>query len=97
MPTADWYYAQADLFRGRAEACRALAHRLDGAALFDLHQYSGALTWECPAADTFDGLLGRYCADLQAAIDALRANALGLSGEADDYERRGAAELVDAE
>jgi hypothetical protein len=95
MPTADWYYTQADLLRGRAEACRQLAHRLDGAALFDLHQYSGVLTWDCPAADEFDRLLGGYCGDLQAAIDALRANALGLSGDADNYERRGAAQLVE--
>ena len=93
MPTADWYYAQADLFRGRAESCRQLARRLDGAALFDLHHYSGVLTWDCPVGREFDQLLAGYCGDLQTAIDTLRANALGLSGDADDYERRGAAEL----
>jgi hypothetical protein len=97
MPTADWYYSQADLFRGRAEACRQLAHRLDGAALFDLHQYSGELTWDCPAGREFDRLLSGHCGDLAAAIDVLRANALGLSGDADDYERRGAAVLVDSD
>ena len=97
MPTADWYYSQADLLRGRAEACRQLAHRLDGAALFDLHQYSGDLTWDCPAGREFDRQLGGYCGDLLATIDALRANALGLSGDADDYERHGAAELVDSD
>jgi hypothetical protein len=93
MPTADWYYIQADVLRGRAEACRQLAQRLDGAALFDLHKYSGDLTWDCPAGDEFDRLLSTYRADLQDAIDALLTNALGFSGDADDYERRGAAAL----
>jgi hypothetical protein len=97
MPTADWYYTQADLLRGRAEACRQLAHRLDGAALFDLHHYSGDLTWDCPAADEFDRQLSAYCGTLQDAIDALYTNALGFSSDADDYERRGAAALFDAE
>jgi hypothetical protein len=97
MPTADWYYAQADLLRGRAEACRQLAQRLDGAALFDLHQYSGDLTWDCPAGDEFDRQLSTYCGDLQGAIDALYTNALGFSNDADDYERRGAIALVDSD
>jgi hypothetical protein len=96
MSSAEWYYAQADLLRGRAEACRQLARCLDGAVLFDLHQYSGELTWTGPVATEFDRLLAGYCGELQTAIDTLRANALGLSGDADDYERRGAAELFDS-
>ena len=54
MTSADWYFAQADLLRGRADACLQLAQQLDGAALFDLHRYSGDATWQCPAATEFD-------------------------------------------
>jgi hypothetical protein len=96
MSTAEWYYAQAGLFRDRAEACRQLAGRLDRAAVFDLHQYSGELTWEGPVALEFDRVLAGHCAELQAAIDALHVNAFGLSADADDYERRGAIALYDS-
>ena len=55
------------------------------------------LTWDCPAGREFDQQLAGYCGDYRRAIDTLRANALGLSGDADDYERHGAAELVDSD
>jgi hypothetical protein len=97
MPTADWYFAQADLFRGRAQSCLQMAQRLDGAELFDLHQYSGVLTWDCPVGREFDRQVSGYCTRLRESIDVLRADALGLSAEADDYERRGAAELFNAD
>ena len=90
MTSADWYFTQADLLRGRAEACRQLARQLDGAALFDLHLYSGDLTWQCPVATEFDEQLAGHCIRLSAAIDDCAANALGLSGDADDLERQGA-------
>ena len=41
-------------------------------------------------ATEFDQQLAVHCARLQDAIDQLRANALGLSGDADDLERQGA-------
>jgi hypothetical protein len=88
--SADWYFAQADLLRGRADACVQLAHQLDGAALFDLHHFSGEATWQCPAATEFDQQLAVHCTRLQEAIDRLRANALGLVSDADDLERQGA-------
>jgi hypothetical protein len=90
MSSAAWYFAQADLLRGRADACLQLASRLDGAQLFDLHRYSGAATWQCPAATAFDEQLAVQCARLRNAIDEVRANALGLCADADDHERRGA-------
>ena len=40
----------------------------------------------------FDRTLGVHRARLHDAIDRLRANALGSSGDADDYERHGAAD-----
>jgi hypothetical protein len=94
MVSADWYFAQADLLRGRADACVQLAQQLDGAALFDLHRYSGEATWQCPAATEFDQQLAVHCTRLQAAIDRLRANALGLVNDADDLERQGAYALA---
>ena len=90
MNSPDWYFAQAELLRGRADACLQLAQRLDGAALFDLQHYSGDTTWQGPAAAEFDRQLLVHCARLGDAIDWLRADALGLSGDADDLERRGA-------
>lgn len=90
MISADWYFAQADVLRGRADACLQLAGQLDGAALFDLHNYSGEATWQGPAAIEFDAQLSTECTRLQDAIDRLRSNALGLSGDADDLERQGA-------
>jgi hypothetical protein len=89
MTSADWYFAQADVLRGRADACLQLARQLDGAALFDLHSYSGDATWQGPAAIEFDAQLSAQCTRLQDAIDRLRSNALGLSGDADDLERQG--------
>ena len=89
MTAPDWYFAQADLLRGRADACVQLADQLDAAALFDLHRYSGETTWQCPAAIEFDEQLSAHCTRLQDAIDRLRSNALGLSGDADDLERQG--------
>ena len=50
MNSPEWYFAQAELLRGRADACLQLAQRLDGAALFDLHRYSGDATWQGPVA-----------------------------------------------
>ena len=90
MNSADWYFAQADLLRGRADACLQLANQLDDATLFDLHSYSGEATWQCPAAIEFDEQLSVHCTRLHDAIDRLRSNALGLSGDADDLERQGA-------
>lgn len=90
MSSADWYFAQANQLRRRADACLQLAHRLDGAALFDLRRYSGETTWQGPVALEFDDRLAFHCARLQEVIDQLRVNALGLSAEADDLERRGA-------
>ena len=90
MISADWYFAQADLLRGRADACLQLAHQLAGATLFDLHGYSGEATWQGPAAIEFDEQLSVHCTRLQDAIDRLRSNALGLSGDADDLERQAA-------
>ena len=90
MNSADWYFDQADLLRGRADACQQLARQLDGATLFDLHQYSGDLTWQCPVATEFDQQLFAHCLRLSDAIDQLRSNAIGLSGDADDLERQGA-------
>ena len=46
--------------------------QLDGAALFDLHSYSGEATWQCPAAIEFDEQLAAHCTRLQDAIDRLR-------------------------
>ena len=88
MSSADWYFAQADLLRGRADACLQLAGRLDGAALFDLHQLlrRGDVAgpgWRSSSTTS----CGVHCARLQDAIDRLRVNALGLSGDADDLER----------
>ena len=90
MNSPDWYFAQADLLRGRADACLQLAQQLDGATLFDLHRYSGDLTWQCPVATEFDQQLFAHCLRLSDAIDQLRSNAIGLSGDADDLERQGA-------
>ena len=90
MMTPDWYFAQAGLFRQRADACTDLAGRLEGAALFDLAAFSGEATWIGPVATEFDRQLSVHRRRLQDAIDALRTNALGLSGDADDYERQGA-------
>ena len=94
MPTADWYYAQADLLRGRAECLpTARPSPRRRRPVRPPPAIPAMLTWDCPVGREFDQLLAGYCGDLQAAIDTLRANALGLSGDADDYERRGAAEL----
>lgn len=90
MSSADRCFAQADQLRGRADACLQLAGRLDGAALFDLRRHSGEATWQGPVAIEFDDRLAFHCARLDDAIDQLRVNALGLSAEADDLERRGA-------
>jgi hypothetical protein len=90
MSSADWYSAQAHVLRGRADACVQLANQLQGAAVFELHQYSGEATWQCPAATEFDEQLAVHCSRLQDAIDQLRSNALGLGADADDYERQGA-------
>ena len=90
MHPADWYFAQADVYRERADACLQLANQLDGAALFDLHSYSGEATWQCPAALEFDEQLAAHCTRLSDAIARLRSNALGLSGEADDLDTSGA-------
>ena len=90
MNSADWYFTQADLLRGRADACQQLARQLDGAAVFELHLYSGDLTWQGPVATEFDEQLAGHCIRLSAAIDRLRSNAIGLSGDADDLERQGA-------
>jgi hypothetical protein len=89
MQSADWYFAEADLLRARADACLALAEQLAGAQLFDLHRYSGEATWVCPAATAFDEELALHCARLQGAIDQLRSNAIGLAADADDRERQG--------
>ena len=88
--SADGYLAEANQLRRRAEACLQLAHRLDGAGLFDLRRYSGDTTWQGLVAIEFDDRLAFHCARLQDAIDQLRVDALGLSAEADDLERRGA-------
>jgi hypothetical protein len=90
MSSADWYFAEAGRLRGRADACRQLALRLDDAAIFDLRGHSGETTWQGPVAIEFDGQLAVHCARLQDAIDRLRVDALGLSAEADDLERCGA-------
>jgi hypothetical protein len=89
MSSADWYFAQADHLRGRADACQQLARRLDGAAVFELRRYSGDTTWQGPVAIEFDDRLAFHCLRLQSAIDQLRVDAVGLSAEADDLERRG--------
>ena len=94
MNSPDWYFAQADLLRGRADTCLQLAQQLDGATLFDLHLYSGDLTWQCPVATEFDQQLFAHCLRLSDAIDQLRATAIGLSGDADDLERQGTHLLV---
>jgi hypothetical protein len=90
MGSADTCFAEAAQLRGRADVCMQLAGRLDGAALFDLRRYSGEATWQGPVAIEFDDSLAFHCARLEDAIDRLRVNALGLSAEADDLERRGA-------
>jgi hypothetical protein len=95
MNSADWYFAQADVYRGRADACLQLANQLDDAALFDLHSYSGEATWQCPAALDFDVQLAAHCTRLSDAVARLRSNALGLSGEADDLDRQGAYVLAE--
>jgi hypothetical protein len=89
MNSPDWYFAQADDLRRRADACVQLAQHLDGAALFDLRRYSGEATWQSPAAIEFDDQLAVHCSRLHDAIDRLRSNALGLNGDADDLERQG--------
>jgi hypothetical protein len=90
MSSADWHFAEADALRSRADACHRLAGQLDAAALFDLHRHSGEATWQGPVALAFDEQLAVHRARLLDAIDRLRVNALGLSAEADDHERRGA-------
>jgi hypothetical protein len=85
-----WYFAQADRLRERADACRHLARQLDDAAVLDLHRHSGEATWQGPVAIEFDDQLAFHRARLQDAVDQLRVDALGLSAEADDLERRGA-------
>jgi hypothetical protein len=90
MTSADWYFAQADVLRRRAAACVQLATQLDGAALFDLHRYSGEATWQGPVAVEFDRQLAAHCARLQDAIDRLRSNAIALCTDADDLNRHGA-------
>jgi hypothetical protein len=94
MSAADWYFEQAAQLRGRADTCRQLARRLDAATVFDLRRCSGEATWQGPVAIDFDDRLATHCARLQDAIEQLRLNALGLSAEADDLERRGANLLV---
>ena len=89
MNSPDWYFAQAEDLRRRADVCWQLAQHLEGAALFDLHRYSGDATWQCPAATEFDEQLAVHCSRLHDAIDRLRSNALGLSADADDAERQG--------
>jgi hypothetical protein len=94
MSAADWYFEQAAQLRGRADTCRQLARRLDAATVFDLRRCSGEATWQGPVAIDFDDRLAIHCARLQEAIEQLRLDALGLSAEADDLERRGAHLLV---
>jgi hypothetical protein len=89
MTSADWYFEQAAQRRRRADACLQLARRLDDATVFDLRRYSGEATWQGPVAIEFDDQSAFHCARLQDATDQLRVNALGLSAEADDLERRG--------
>jgi hypothetical protein len=93
MMSADWYFAQADVLRRRAAACIQLAGQLDGAALFDLHRYSGEATWQGPVALEFDRQLAVHCARLHDAVDRLRSNAIGLGTDADDLDRHGASLL----
>lgn len=88
--TPDWHVHQAAILRSRAEACRQLADRLDAASLHQLPDYSGELTWRCPVADDFDLQVAAHRRRLDEAVEGLHVNACGLSGDADDHERRAA-------
>jgi hypothetical protein len=90
MSSADWYFEQAAQLRARSDACLQLARHLDAATVFDLRPHSGEATWQGPVAIGFDDRLAFECVRLQDAIERLRVDAVGLSAEADDHERRGA-------
>jgi hypothetical protein len=83
----DWYRAQADGLRGRAEALRELAARLTDAPLFRLHDYAGEDTWQCPAAVAFGQDVSTHQGSLLQAIDDLLANANALADDAASCDR----------
>ena len=95
MNSPDWYFAQADLLRGRADACLQLARRLDGAALFDLtvvlRRADLAVARWRPSSIVSSSSTCRGC---RTPSISCASNALGLSGDADDLERQGAYLLV---